>query len=83
MTWRDDDDGPSPDDLVRFGDDADTTGYCPQCGGACYDDAPACSHCGATVDRWLPRPKAGHDMQRRLGIVVVVLVLIAFLTLAL
>ncbi|MCH2138867.1 MAG: hypothetical protein MK074_07450 [Phycisphaerales bacterium] len=78
MMWRDDDEGPSADDLDRFGDDAGTTGYCPQCGGPCYDDAPVCPHCGVTVDRLLPRPKAGHDMQRRFGVVVVVLVLIAF-----
>ena len=31
------DEGPSLDDLRRFGSEADTTGYCPECGAEVYD----------------------------------------------
>jgi hypothetical protein len=36
--------GPSPEDLERFGGDAG--GVCPKCGGEVSDLAELCPHCG-------------------------------------
>jgi hypothetical protein len=42
-----DPEGPSADDLERFGGDDDP---CPACGRAVYHDMAACPHCGADLD---------------------------------
>lgn len=79
MTWRDDDDGPSDDDIDRFGDDSNAEGWCPDCGASCWDEAEFCPACGAQIGgRVLGRPKVEHDLQRRFMVVVIVLVLVAF-----
>ncbi|HYD01239.1 MAG TPA: zinc-ribbon domain-containing protein [Phycisphaerales bacterium] len=62
------DDGPSPEDLERFGG---VTRTCPACGKEVYDDASQCYHCGHALD--------GADRQQlpKVWVVVVVLILIA------
>lgn len=47
-----DPDGPSAEDLDRFGDELDT---CPACGGTVYDQADICPHCGSRMSAE-PRP---------------------------
>ena len=51
MDWHDeegldsglDPEGPSAEDLERFGAELNT---CPDCGNEVYDQAPICPHCG-------------------------------------
>jgi len=44
MNWDDvDPEGPSPEDLERFGDEWVT---CPECGSAIYDQTEICPRCG-------------------------------------
>ncbi len=62
------DDGPSADDLEKFGG---VTRTCPSCGKEVYDDAVTCYHCGADMET--PR----QAQLPRVWIVVVVLLLIA------
>lgn len=79
MSWRDEDDGPSDADLDRFGDDGDQDGFCPQCGAACWDQAEFCPDCGAQIGgRVLGRSLIEHAFQRRLTVVVILVVLVAF-----
>jgi uncharacterized membrane protein YvbJ len=79
MTWHDDDDGPSDDDLDRFGNEDNNDGWCPDCGEPCWDEAECCDACGNHIGgRVLSKPKVEHDLQHRFMIVVIVLVLIAF-----
>lgn len=61
------DDGPSADDLEKFGG---VTRSCPSCGKDVYDDAVSCYHCGADMET--PR----HAQMPKVWIVVVVLLLI-------
>jgi hypothetical protein len=80
VTWHDDDPNPSDDDLERFGDEGDPTGWCPDCGAECWDDAEQCPSCGNLIGgRVRHRPRLDRELQRRFTVVVVVLVLIAFL----
>lgn len=65
-----DDDGPSADDLDRFGDEFAT---CPACGAAIYDQAALCHVCGHAVHDE-PKPKAWIVWTTLLLIVVIVLV---------
>lgn len=44
---HDTDDGPSLDDLNRFGRD---TGYCPHCGAEVYDQAVFCPKCERPIE---------------------------------
>jgi hypothetical protein len=71
------DDGPSPEDLKRFGGDE---GYCPECGKRVWDQAevcPACdAHLGGNVSS---REPVVADFQKRLALVVILATLIAFL----
>jgi uncharacterized protein (DUF983 family) len=62
------DEGPSPDDLERFGG---VTRTCPSCGKEVYDDATTCYHCGADMD--IPR----HARLPKVWVIVVVLALVA------
>lgn len=43
-----DPEGPSPDDLERFGDELID---CPECGRAVYDQAELCPDCGHALSR--------------------------------
>lgn len=43
-----DPEGPSAEDLDRFGDEMVR---CPHCGKAIYDQAELCPHCGMAIER--------------------------------
>jgi len=53
--FRDDDEGPSEDDLARF---SDGDAYCPDCGSEVHDTAEVCPRCyaylGGDVSRFRP-----------------------------
>lgn len=66
------DDGPSPDDLERFGD---VTRTCPECGKDVFDDAAVCYHCGHAFER----ERAARRAPTVFFVVVVVLLIVAFL----
>jgi uncharacterized membrane protein YvbJ len=75
------DEGPSPEDIARFGGD-DRTGYCPHCGSEVWDDAERCPKCG----QWITggarsRPPLEEYARRRMFIIVTVLTLMGFLAL--
>lgn len=44
----DDDEGPSAEDLERFGN---PTRECPECGKDVFDDSAVCYHCGHAFER--------------------------------
>jgi predicted nucleic acid-binding Zn ribbon protein len=64
------DEGPSADDLEKFGG---VTRTCTSCGKEVYDDATTCYHCGANMEA--PR----HAQLPKVWVVVVVLLLVATL----
>ena len=71
------DEGPSPDDLRRFGEEADTTGYCPECGAEVYDDADACPKCFAWITgRTLHKPPEDLALQKKVRQVIVFITLL-------
>ena len=52
------DEGPSPEDLERFGGD---TGRCPSCGEEVWDQADVCPSCGNYLGG---RVDAHHPLER-------------------
>ncbi|MEE3001625.1 MAG: zinc ribbon domain-containing protein [Planctomycetota bacterium] len=73
------DEGPSPDDIDRFGGD-DQEAYCPRCGAVVWDDAEFCPSCGDQISgRTSSKPPVVREMQRRWMILVAIFVLISFL----
>ncbi len=73
------DEGPSSEDLERFGDD---TAHCPACGAEIWDQAPVCPKCGeAIAGRTLSRPPLEHWLHKRWIILVAIIALIAFVLL--
>ena len=71
------DEGPSLDDLRRFGSEADTTGYCPECGAEVYDDADACPKCFAWITgRTLHKPPEDLALQKKVRQVIVFITLL-------
>ncbi|NNF43953.1 MAG: hypothetical protein HKO59_12940 [Phycisphaerales bacterium] len=66
------DEGPSSEDLERFGGDTVT---CRSCGAEIWHDAPVCPECGA-VDGVGPE-RASFDQRQRAIIAVVLAVLLA------
>lgn len=77
MQWQDPDigeglhpDGPSAEDLDRFGDEFRT---CPNCGRQIYDQAEICPHCGQAI---IDSP-AGARWWVILAVVLVLIVLVA------
>lgn len=70
------DEGLSPDDLDRFGDD---TGYCPHCGAEVWDEAPYCPECNEPLpDGASSRPPVEGEFRQRWFAMIAVLVLISF-----
>ena len=66
------DEGPSPEDLRRFGEEAETWGYCPECGAKVYDDADVCPKCFAWITgRTLHKPPEDLALQKKVRQVVV------------
>ncbi len=73
------DEGPSPDDIDRFGGD-DQEAYCPRCGAVVWDDAEFCPSCGDQIGgRTTSKPPVVREIQRRWMILVAIFVLISFL----
>jgi len=71
------DDGPSVDDLNRFGGD---TAYCPECGEKIWDQAEFCPRCRAHLGgHTVSQPPEAGAMQRRIVIAVTIALLIAFI----
>ena len=71
------DEGPSLEDLRRFGSEADTTAYCPECGAKGYDDADACPRCFTWITgRTLRKPPEDLAMQKRVRQVIVFVTLL-------
>ena len=71
---RDLDEGPSADDLARFGGD---TAYCPNCGEEMWDLADRCPNCGEAVST-SARPPAAAWFRQRTIILIALIVLLAF-----
>jgi hypothetical protein len=79
---RDPDEGPSDEDLDRFGEDSPVAdARCPDCGAAVWSEADVCPKCYAFLDGDAPRPTRGF-FARRWRTLVVVLLILAMLTLA-
>jgi len=71
------DEGPSPEDIERFGHDG---GYCPDCGAEVYDDADLCPKCGTWITgEVLAEPPDAKEIRGRVKLVVVLATLLAFL----
>lgn len=64
-----DDDGPSPDDLERFGD---VTRPCPSCGKYISDQAQQCHWCGD----WVTAPREMVRMSTLNKIIVALLIVV-------
>jgi hypothetical protein len=79
MPYRPDpDEGPSPADQRRFGDDAVRTGLCPDCGAEVLDDADICPRCFMFLDgETLQRPaRARRGFFHKRWITLLILLLI-------
>jgi hypothetical protein len=80
MGWDDpdfgeglDDDGPSAEDLDRFGDEFIS---CPNCGRAIYDQAEVCPYCGQAVVDPAFRPALWVVLVGALLVIVLVVLLL-------
>ena len=72
-----DDEGPSPDDLARFGSD---TAFCPECGDEVWDQAEFCPACGTQVGGHTVGGTRRRRWRRKRWLLVVGLIaLLAFL----
>ena len=57
--------------------EADTTGYCPECGAEVYDDADACPKCFAWITgRTLHKPPEDLALQKKVRQVIVFITLL-------
>ncbi len=73
------DEQPSSEDLDRFGDDADQTGWCPDCGAEVWDEAEFCPECGAQIGgRVLRRPPAATEFHKKMMLLITIAVLVVF-----
>jgi hypothetical protein len=73
------DEGPSAEDLDRFGGD---TGHCPSCGAEIWDQAEVCPECGEyIVGGTRSRPPLEDWFRRRWMLLIIAAVIVAFLLL--
>jgi hypothetical protein len=78
----DPDEGPSDDDLDRFGEDSPVAdARCPDCGAAVWSEADVCPRCYAFLGGDAHRPARGL-FARRWRTLVVVTMILAMLALA-
>ena len=71
------DEGPSIDDLNRFGSDE---AHCPECGEEIYDQAEFCPKCNAYLaGNTSSRPPIESDFRGRWFVLIAIIVLIAFI----
>ncbi len=68
---REIDEGPSDEDIQRFGD---VTRTCPECHKEVFDDAAICYHCGHAFER----TTAGSTKASRWVVGTIVVIIIAF-----
>lgn len=68
--YDDDDDGPSVEDIERFGGETRT---CPECGKEVYDDTAVCYHCGHAFEG----TAEGSPTKAKPWVVVVVVLMVA------
>ncbi len=69
------DEGPSQEDIRRFGGDS---AYCPDCGAEVWHDADVCSKCGNIITGGT-RSRKPHDRwltQRAAAVIVIILVIL-------
>ena len=70
------DEGPSSDDLDRFGGDA---AHCPECGAEIWDQAECCPSCNAyIVGGTLSKPPLEHWLKQRWVTVIAILLAVLF-----
>lgn len=67
------DDGPSDEDLERFGGE---TALCPRCGAEVWDEAPQCPECGEWIGGATTRHSPTQSWWSQRWIVVMIVVLI-------
>lgn len=70
-----DDDGPSQEDIERFGD---VTRTCPECKKDVFDESALCYHCGHA----LVGTTAGSPTKNKIWVFITVLILIAIFVFA-
>jgi len=70
------DEGPSAEDLKRFGDDE--YGFCPHCGEEVWDDAPTCPSCGEWIEgrAQAKHPETQKARQRVYALIAITLALV-------
>lgn len=71
--------GPSPEDLARFGDAAEReTGFCPDCGAEIWDQADVCPKCFTYLGgRVASKPPFNQWLKDRWKTFVVIAVILA------
>lgn len=75
------DEGPSAEDLERFGDD---TGHCPECGAEVSDMAEFCPECGDHIGgKVSSREPIEAGCRKQWMILIAIALLIAFAAMAL
>ena len=73
---NEDDDGPSAEDIERFGGETRT---CPECGKEVFDDSAVCYHCGHAFEG----TAEGAPDKTKTWVLVVVIVMVAAFVLGL
>ncbi len=77
---KDPDEGPSPDDLDRFGDDAPRTAadaICPDCGAPVWSEADVCPKCFSYLGGEAVRARRRGYFAKHWKLLVVILLLVA------
>ncbi len=71
------DEGPSDDDIRRFGDETEETAICPDCGAEVWDQADVCPQCGQfMVDGPSRQSRTDKRLDHRWIVILVVLLII-------
>ena len=82
-TRHDPDEGPSDEDIDRFGEDAPKAdARCPDCGAAVWSEADICPKCYAFLGDGAALPSRGGIFARKWRVLVLLVLLVAMLTLA-
>ncbi|MDA1008161.1 MAG: hypothetical protein O2800_04040 [Planctomycetota bacterium] len=76
----DEDEGPSQEDVERYGDDAGSdekkSGHCPHCGASVFDDADLCPKCHAWITGDVVRHHPASAGVAKRAIIAIVVLLI-------
>jgi hypothetical protein len=80
---RNDDEGPSEDDIERFGDDSPVAdARCPDCGAAVWSEADVCPKCFSYLAGSAPAAPRGGMFAKHWKAIIIWALIIATLTLA-